>query len=111
MATHRKTWKRREREGAKMFGARRQVLSGSSGRPESTRSDSTHERLFIETKLRQCSAVRTLWERTRELARKELKTPVLMLYAKQKAGALVVVHQDDLAAVARELAASDPNNG
>ncbi len=104
MSTHRSTWKRRERDGAGLFGARRQPGSGSSGRADQTRSDSTHERLFIETKLRAASAVRSLWERTREHARRESKTPVLVLYAKGKPGGLIVAHQDDIAAVAAELA-------
>ena len=103
MTTHRSSWKRRERNAAQVFGAQRQVLSGSAGREDSTRSDSTHPRLFIETKLRAASSVRTLWERTRAAARREEKTPVLMLYAKGKPGALVVVHQDDLEMVAAEL--------
>ncbi len=103
MSTHRNSWKRRERDAARLFGSQRQVLSGSSGRAERTSSDSTHPRLFIETKLRASSSVRNLWESTRELARRERKTPVLMLYAKGKPGALVVVHQDDLGAVADEL--------
>lgn len=103
MSTHRSTWKRRERDAARLFGAERQPLSGSGGRTDLTRSDSTHERLFVETKLRASSAVRNLWELTRDRARKERKTPVLILYAKGKPGALVVVHQDDLAAVASEL--------
>jgi hypothetical protein len=106
MATHPSSWKRRERDGAKLFGARRQVLSGSSGRAEATCSDSTHERLFIETKLRASSSVRSLWEKTRDLARREQKTPMLMLYTKHKPGALIVVHENDLAAVATELAAA-----
>ena len=37
-------------------------------------------------------------------ARKEGKTPVLMLYAKGKPGGLVVCHTADLAKVAAELA-------
>jgi len=48
MSTHRSTWKRREREAARLFGAERQPLSGSGGRADRTRSDSTHDRLFIE---------------------------------------------------------------
>ena len=104
MSTHLNSLKRRERNAAKLFGDQRQVLSGSSGRSDAASSDSTHPRLFIETKLRSRLAVRTLWELTREAARCEQKTPVLVLYAKRKAGALVVVHQDDLATVAAELA-------
>ncbi|MGP0062545.1 MAG: hypothetical protein ACLQGP_02935 [Isosphaeraceae bacterium] len=104
MTTHRNSWKRRERDAAGVFGARRQVLSGSSGRDDATTSDSTHPRLYIETKLRAWSAVRTLWERTQTSAHRERKRPVLMLYTKGRRGALVVVHQDDLEAVAAELA-------
>ena len=105
MSTHRSSWKRRERDAARRFDAQRQVLSGSSGRGERSRSDSTHDRLFIETKLCASSAVRSLWEKTRELARRERKVPVLMLYAKGKPGGLIVVHEDDLGAVADELRA------
>ncbi len=103
MSTHRSTWKRRERDGAGLFGAKRQPGSGSSGRPDQTRSDSTHERLYVETKLRAASAVRTLWEETRDRARREGKTPVVILYGKGKPGGLIVVHQDDLATIADEL--------
>jgi hypothetical protein len=59
--------------------------------------------LFVETKLRASSSVRTLWEKTAALAKREAKTPVLMLYAKGKTGALIVVHEMHLAAVAAEL--------
>jgi hypothetical protein len=102
--THRSTWKRRERDAAGLFGSRRKPGSGSGGRDDETRSDSVHPQLFIETKLRASSATRRLWEETRALARREDKTPVLALFAKGKPGALLVVHQDDLAAVAACLA-------
>jgi hypothetical protein len=102
MRTSRSTWQRLEREAARLFGAERQPGSGSCGFPDQTRSDSTHERLFIETKLRANSSVRTLWEKTAALARREAKTPVVMLYAKGKTGGLVVVHETHLAAVAAE---------
>jgi hypothetical protein len=103
MSTHRSTWKRREREAARRFGAERQPGSGSCGDPSRSRSDSTHDRLYIETKLRASSSVRTLWEKTAALARREGKVPVLMLYAKGKVGGLVVCHEMHLAAVAAEL--------
>jgi hypothetical protein len=105
MSTHRRTWQKREQAAAGLFGAKRKVLSGSSGRDDETSSDSTHPTLFIETKLRAASAARSLWEQTRALARREGKTPVVLLYAKGKPGALIVVHQDDLAVVAAEFAA------
>ncbi len=103
MSTSRSCWQRREREAARLFGAERQPGSGSCGFADQTRSDSTHDTLYIETKLRASSSVRTLWEKTAALARCEAKTPVLMLYAKGKTGGLVVVHELHLAAVAAEL--------
>jgi hypothetical protein len=107
MSTHRSTWKRRERDAARLFGAERQVLSGSAGRGDRSQSDSTHGQLFIEAKLRATSAVRSLWERTRDRARAERKTPVLALFSKRKHGALIVVHQDDLAAFVASLTPAD----
>jgi hypothetical protein len=95
----------REPDRAGLFEAQRQSPSGSSGRADRTRSDSTHSSLFIETKLRAASAVRTLWDRTRRAR----KTPVLVLYTKGKPGGLIVVHQDDVAAVAVEL--TEENKG
>jgi hypothetical protein len=103
MSTHRSSWKRRERQAARLFGAERQPGSGSGGRRDQTRSDSTHETLYIEAKLRASSSVRTLWDSTASKARQEGKTPVLMLYGKGKVGALVVCHESHLAAVAAEL--------
>src|SRR5262249_37740064 len=100
MSTHRSSWKRRERNGASLFGVQRQVLSGSAGRDDQTRSDSTHETLFLETKLRAKTAIRALWEATSTLAKREGKTPVVVQFDKGKRGALIVVHQDHLAAVA-----------
>lgn len=108
MSTHRSSWKRRERDAASLFGCRRNVLSGSSNREDRSSSDVDHPRLFVETKLRASSATRRLWEQTRDLARREGKAPVLALYAKSKPGALLVIHQDDMDAVAAEwLAARD----
>ena len=108
MSTHRSTWKRREREAARLFGAERQPLSGSGGRPDRTRSDSTHDRLFVGCKIRAASAVRNLWERTRDRARGKRKIPVLVPFATGKPGGLIVVPQDDRAAVAAELAPFPP---
>lgn len=108
MSTHRSTWKRRERDAARLFGASRQPGSGSCGDPSRSRSDSTHETLYIETKLRASSSVRTLWEGTAALARREGKTPLLMLYAKGRSGGLVVCHETHLAAVAAEFRSAPP---
>lgn len=108
MSTHRSTWQRRERDATRLFGAERQPLSGSSGRADQTCSDSTHARLFVECEMRAASSVRNLCERTRDHARGERKTPVLVLFAKGKSGGLIVVDQDDLAAVVAELSPFAP---
>ena len=105
--TSKSCWTARERQAARMFGAERQPCSGSSGRDDITRSDSTHDRLFIETKVKASSSMVSLFDSTREHARREGKTPVLMLATKGRPGFLVVCRADDLAAVAAELAGSD----
>jgi hypothetical protein len=104
VSTHRTTWKRAEARVAARFGARRQVLSGSAGRGDATRSDTTHARLFVEVKSRDRHPARTLFDATKALARKEGKVPVLALVDKGRPGFLVVIHADDLAEVAAELA-------
>lgn len=48
--TNRSTWKKFERSVARFFGAERTALSGSNSKISS--SDSTHDRLYIECKLR-----------------------------------------------------------
>lgn len=98
--THRRTWQKRESKAAGLFGSRRNVLSGGSGRDDRTRSASTHANLFIETKTRAACAVRALFDRTKALARPEGKTPVLMLACKGRPGFRVVAHSDDMPAVA-----------
>lgn len=100
-----KTWKASERRVAAAFGAKRTVGSGSMGREDRTSSDSTHERLYIEAKYRARTAVRSLFDSVRRLAKKEGKIPVCCLVDKGRPGFLVVVHSDDLKAFAREVAA------
>ncbi|WP_435005126.1 hypothetical protein P12x_003019 [Tundrisphaera lichenicola] len=102
MSTNRRTWQKSEGRAAAIFGALRQVLSGSSGRDDNTASDSTHTTLFIESKYRDKHAVRTLHDATRILARKEGKIPVVTLFDKGRSGFLVCIHSDDLAAVVAE---------
>lgn len=97
-----KAWKRREREAAGFFGAQRQVLSGSSGRSDRGQSDSTHEYLYIETKLRQTHSARTLHDDAAKKARKEGKAPVLMLSDAGRPGFLVCVHTANLDALVAE---------
>lgn len=89
-----KHWKNIERKVAVFFGSERTPLSG--GNSKITRSDSIHDKLFIETKYRKEHAVINLWRNTKELAKKENKTPVVCLAEKGKPGFFVMVHSDDL---------------
>lgn len=99
--TSRSAWKRREAQAAALVGARRQRCSGSSGRPDCSRSDSTHPSLFIETKLRMSHAARKLHDAVKIHAEREHKTPVLMLADKGRPGVLICVHSDHLDAFVR----------
>ena len=107
MATHRTTWNSAERRAASLFGARRQPLSGSSGRDDITRSDTNHPRLFVEAKYRERHSVRTLYDATKALALKEGKIPVLALIDKGRHGFLICVHSNELSAVAAEIRANE----
>ena len=102
MATHKNTWKAAERKVAAMFGTLRQRLSGSSGRPDETASDTKHPRLFIEVKYREIHSVRTLFDATAKLAKKEGKITLVALVDKRKPGFLLCFHSNDLAAIADE---------
>ena len=106
MTTNSRTWKKAEGRVAALFGARRPPLSGSSGRDDTTCSDSTHPRLFIEVKYRERHTVRTLYDKTKILAKKEGKIPVLALIDKNRPGFLICVHSDDLPAAAEFLPAA-----
>lgn len=99
MATHKNTWKNAERRVGALFGTLRQRLSGSSGRADESASDTKHASLFIEVKYRETHAVRTLFEATKSLAKKEGKTPVIALVDKGKPGFLICVHCDDMGEV------------
>lgn len=102
MSTSSRTWKKAEARVAALIGARRQVLSGSSGRDDRSQSDSTHPRIFVEAKYRQRHTVRSLFDETRAKARKEGKMPVVALIDKGRPGCLVCVHSDDLAHLVAE---------
>jgi hypothetical protein len=104
MTTHRSTWKARERQAAAIFGARRNVLSGSSGRDDRDTSDSTHDRLHIEVKLRESHSIFGLWAFAIKSAKKNrpMKIPVIMLAEKNHVGFMVCVHDQNLEQLAEE---------
>ena len=96
---NRNTWKAGERRVAKFFNTLRTSLSG--GNSKITRSDTMHPDLFIEVKHNaKRSAVRTLYDETAKLAKKEKKIPVLALLEMNRPGFLLVVHSHDFPAIA-----------
>jgi hypothetical protein len=109
MPTNSRTWKKAEGRVASLFGARRQVLSGSSGRDDLSSSDSTHPRLFIEAKYRVRHATRSLFDETKALARKEGKTPLVALVDKARHGYLICIHCEDLPRVVAEFTLANPD--
>ena len=101
--THKNTWKQNERRICRYFGLERVPLSG--GNSGHTRADCyapagsklwREERLFIEIKLRQKHSAVTLWDKTKKLADKENKTPVVCLAEKNRPGFWILVHSDHL---------------
>lgn len=99
-----KTWKQFERKAAAFFGTKRRACSGSYGHLDGKgRDDCMHEELFIECKHNKSLPVMRLYERTRDLADKESRIPVLALHEKGKEGFLIVVHCSDLQRVAESV--------
>lgn len=101
---HKSTWKRHEREAAALFGSKRNRCSGSSGRADLSRSDSMHPRLYIEVKSRAKASMTSLFDATREEAKREGKLPLLLLSVLNRPGFVFVCEAKDLAAIAAELA-------
>jgi hypothetical protein len=99
--TDRSTWKKQERRVADYFGSRRNPLSGINSAHSA--SDSLHERLFIECKLRANVPVIRIWEDAKKDAVKEGKTPIVCLSEKNKKGFWVLIHSEDLKKVHEEL--------
>ena len=96
--THKSTWKGRERQAARLFGSERNPGSGANR--DGNRSDSKHERLYIETKLRAKHAAWTVWRDAKEKCGG--KPIVVVLAEKGKPGVLICVHSRDFEAVCWE---------
>ena len=95
-----KAWKRDERKIARFFGCLRTPLSGGSSRH--TRSDTLHPLLFIEVKRRKRHALLNVFHKAKALALKENKIPVVTVTEHGKKGFWLLVHCDDLLAVANQ---------
>jgi len=88
-----KSWKAFERRVARFFKTERNSLSGSNSKL--TASDTLHPELFIECKQRQRFAAVRLWDKTKQHADKENKTPVVCLSEKNRPGFWLLIHSDD----------------
>jgi hypothetical protein len=87
---------------AAAFQTERTPLSG--GNSKITRSDSLHDKLFIEAKRStQYKAVVTLWDETKRLAELEKKTPLLALGQPNRHGFWIVCHISDIKDIYAEL--------
>ena len=100
-------WKRAERMAAAVLGGVRNPLSGSTSLH--TSGDVIHPELYVECKYRARHVVASLMRSTAALARKEGKTPVVVLQERDSKYALIVVRSVDLRKVVDILSAqADP---
>ena len=98
---NRSTWKKFEGRVARLFGSTRAPLSGINGGV--TASDSLSPDFFIEVKMRKRHALWSLFDDTREKAKKEGKVPVIAVGETNRKGALICIHSDDLGKVSELL--------
>lgn len=105
-----KQWKQNERDLAALFGTLRRPLSGGRSSHGEKRDDAEHDRLYLESKRSKRHAIFSLWRHCRTQARREVgqhkRRVVIGLFEHGQAEALLLVHQDDLLAVAVELLAA-----
>lgn len=98
--TSKSAWKSFERTVASFFGTRRVPLSGiNSG--HGTNSDSLHDKLYIECKLRGKFSLWQLFDDTEKKAKHENKIPIVAIKQKGGRGYLVVIRPEDLEEVVK----------
>jgi hypothetical protein len=101
-------WKSAERWLARFFGSERAIVN-SSGRADINGSDSNHERLYLESKLRNGNrGLRKFWIDAK--AKANGKPTVVALRTKGCPGAILAVHSDDWPAVVRDWLAAQPED-
>lgn len=97
--TSKSSWKQLERVVAEFFGTRRVPLSGSNS-GHGTNSDSLHDKLYIECKLRGKISLWALFEDTERKAKQENKIPVVAIKQKGSRGYLLVMRPLDVKKIA-----------
>lgn len=97
--TSKSAWKQLERTVAEFFGTRRVPLSGSNS-GHGTNSDSLHDKLYIECKLRGKISLWSLFEDTEKKAKQENKIPIVAIKQKGSRGYLLVMRPLDVKKIA-----------
>lgn len=97
--TSKECWKSFERVVASYFGTKRVPLSGSNS-GHGTNSDTLHDKLYIECKVRGKIALWQLFADTEKKAKIEGKIPVVAIKQKGEKGYLLIIRPDDLEKVA-----------
>ena len=92
-------WKSFERKVAGFFGTKRVPLSGSNS-GHNTNSDSMHDELYIECKVREKFAIWSLFDDTEKKAKNENKIPIVALKQKGEKGFLLVIRTQNLEKIA-----------
>lgn len=93
-------WKKHERAAAREIGAERSVGSGSLGRADRSRSDSTDGRIYLECKhSRRRTHAQSLMDDTHGKAKAEGKVPLVCLKESGRHGRLWVVRSQDVAEI------------
>jgi hypothetical protein len=104
--TSKTSWKGFERTVAKFFGTERVPLSGSNSR-HNTNSDSLHEELYIECKLRNKFSLWSLFKDTESKAKVEKKVPIVAIKQKGEKGYLLLVRPEDIEKIAKYISKVD----
>ena len=103
MTTSRSTWKRAERKAARFYGTER--LPGSGAWRRITKSDTMHDRLYIEVKLKHHWPKTGVWPifvDAAEKAKVEGKIPMLVVRTKGQSLVLHIISQDGIETLVQE---------
>lgn len=92
--SHDKPWKVAERKVAKALGGRRTPLSGSNSLI--TSGDVVHPRFYVEVKYRKSHSILTLMADVVQEAKKEGKTPLLVLCEAKRKRRFYLISESDL---------------
>ena len=100
--TSKTAWKGFERVVARFFGTERVPLSGSNSK-HNTNSDSLHDKLYIECKLRNKFSLWSLFKDTEDKAKVECKIPIVAIKQKGEKGFLLLIRPEDIEKIAKNV--------